>query len=616
MNVIHNSFVPTTTNESHRLLRRIYKAMAHTYPFPAALYHTAALLLLRTITTRWQTQQALYRQRHGADSPWIPRLMTFYRFQLPETCSFDYLVLRRHDDDLPALATLALRQLDTSNPDTLQGIFHDIDLDDTRPGAVGTAAETIRLALKYLSNPAFDANTGDAFQYLLETLASARENRDKALYVPTAVSSLIVLLAAPRAGERICDPICGCGALLIPALLHTRKHALDAVHNFSAYGQEHDRIGFRLTRLRTHLHDLAGVRLEHDSSITAPRFHEAGALTKFDVVIASLMPSLEHWGYTEALADRHQRFCHGLPPKSKGEYAYIQHILATLAPEGRAVILLAQHALSRGGLEARIRQSLVEANVIDAVITLPANLFPDTAAATAVLILRPSRIRREILLIDARQHFQPGRKQYVLRPSDITRITTAYTGYQHQDDLAVCVASEEIAYNNFNLSAASYLHRDAPTPHADPVQLQQEINQLHLQLRQTRSALDTLLAGLQNAPHDARSTPYILTPDEHVVEEPYIPYTHADNLFARAIREAFPSIPNALASMTGTAIQVLYQQRIIRDWRTNTDWQRDTDRCVEQLLYTFATEKGLALPEPVCDVIRTVCREAATRFFR
>jgi type I restriction enzyme M protein len=606
---IVTSAAPATT-ERHRLLWRIYKAMAGTYTFPDSLHYTAALLLLRTITTGWHAQQAIYRQRYGADSRQTARMMMFYRFQLPETCSFDYLLLRRNDNDLPALATGALQQLDARNPDTLQGIFHAFDLDNTRPDTAGTAAQTIRLALKYLSHPAFDTDTGDAFQYLLEKLTPARENKAKALFVPPAVSNLVAQLAAPRAGERICDPFCGCGAVLIPTLLHIRTHRGSPSHNFSAYGQEHHDAGLRLARLHAHLHGLAGVRLEPGNSIATPCFYEASALRKFDVVVTNLMrPAL----------DFHHRFGRALPSKSKGDYAYIQHILDTLAPEGRAVIVLAQHTLSRGGVDARIRQSLVKANVIDAIIALPVNLFPDTSAATALLILRPARIRSEILFIDARQHFQSGRKQHMLRPPDITRIAAAYVRYESQNELAVCVPPEEIARHGFNLSAAPYLHREIPATRTDRGQLQQELNRLHQKLQHTRNTLDALLNDLRNNTSDTtrQTRPYTLPHAGDILEDPRTAYgTRLCNVFAEAIQNAIPYIPSILASVAGTAIQAVYRQRIIRDWSTNADWQRETDGRIEHLLYTLATEEDLRLSETVCGTIRSVCREAATRFFR
>lgn len=613
---VRNTLPPDATAR-RRVLWRLYKAMARTYTFPASLYYTAALLVLRTITAGWNAQQAIYRQRYGADSPQVARMMAFYRFQLPEACSFEYLLLHRGEDGIAALVTLALRQIDACNPDTLQGILREIDFTDARPGATGAAAETIRLALKYLSPTAFDTDAGDAFQFLLEKLASARENNNKALFVPPTISHLVALLAAPRAGERICDPVCGCGSLLIQTILHTRTHSGSPSRNFSAYGQEHHDVGFRLTRMHTLLHGLAGVRLEPASSITDPRFHEGGTLTEFDVVVANLMLPLEHWGYTEALTDQHQRFRHGLPPKSKGDYAYIQHILATLAPGGRAVVLLAQHTLSRGGVESGIRQSLVKANVIDAVIALPANLFPVTSASTALLVLRPSRIRREILFIDARQHYQSGRKQHVLQPSDITRMTAAYVRYENQQGLAVCISGEEIARNNFSLSVVSYIHRDAPAMHTDIALLQQEIDRLDAKLRQTRNTLDTLLDELQNAHHDAtvRATLYTPLPEGDVIEDPDTPYgIRSGDMFTAVIRQASPHIPDTFASIAGEAIQAVYQQRIIRDWTTNTDWQRETDGDIEQLLYTLATERGLSLTETVCAVIRSACRKAAILF--
>jgi type I restriction enzyme M protein len=604
----------------HTLLWNVYKMMARTYTFPASLHYTAGLLLLRAISAGWRTQWEAYQHRYGTGSPQVVRMMMFYRFQLPEKCSFEYLLHHREKDDITARVTRALRQLDACNPDTLQGIFRDVDFNNCKPGATGGASETIRQSLKYLSRGVFDTDAGPAFHYLLEKLASARENHDKALFVPTAVSHLVALLAAPRAGERIGDPVCGCGALLIPTVLHARAQDARLAPDFSAFGQEHHDGGFRLARIYTHLYGLAGVRLEAASSIIDPRFlEEDGTLMKFDVTVANLMISLEHWGYAEALTDQHQRFRHGHPPRGKGDYAYVQHILATLAPGGRAVILMALNALSRQGAEATIRQALVKANVIDAVIALPPNLFPETAASTVVLILRPSRMRNEILFIDARQHYQPGRKQHVLRPQDITRITAAYTCYENQEGLAVCVPQEEIARNNFNLSVAPYLHHAAPAGRGDVASLQQEINQLDQALYQTRVTLDTLLQALRGVTSDAdgRTLSYTCPPTGDVFEDTLATYdVTSGDFFIQAIRRAIPYISDVFAAAAGEGIQGVYRRRIIRDWKTNADWQRETDRDIEDLLYTLASGKSSAINEAMHDAIRFACREAAIRIFQ
>jgi type I restriction enzyme M protein len=594
--------------------------MARTYPFAEGLHYTAGLLLLRTISIGWRTQWEVYQQRYGTGNPQVARMMTFHRFQLPEKCSFEYLLHHRENDDIAARVTQALRQLDACNPDTLQGIFRDVDFNTCKPGATGGAAETIRRSLKYLSRAVFDTEAGPALHHLLEKLASARENHYKALFVPTALRDLVALLAAPRAGERIGDPVCGCGTLLIPTVLHTRDQDARISPNFSAFGQEHHDGGFRLARIHTHLYGLVGIQLEAASSITDPRFlEEDGTLMKFDVAVANLMISLEHWGYAEALTDRHQRFRHGHPPRGKGDYAYVQHILATLAPRGRAVILMALNALSRRGTEATIRQALVKANVIDAVIALPANLFPDTATSTAVLILRPSRARNEILFIDARQHHQPGRKQHTLRPQDITRITTAYARYEYQEGLAVCVSQEEIALNNFNLSVAPYFHHAAPAGRGDMTSLQQEINQLDHALHQTRVTLDTLLQALREVNHDAdrQTISYTYPPANDAVEDALAAYdVTPGHFFISAIRRAMPSISDIFAAAAGEGIQAIYKQRIIRDWKTNADWQRETDRAIEDLLYSLLSGKSSSMTETMRDAIRFACREAATQIFQ
>ena len=190
----------------------------------------------------------------------------------------------------------------------------------------------------------------------------------------------------PKPGDTICDPACGSGSLLIRAAEEVGSE------NFALYGQEVNGATWALARMNMFLHAKDAARIEWCDTLNSPALIEGDQLMKFDVVVANPPFSLDKWGAENADTDQFKRFWRGIPPKSKGDYAFITHMIEIAKRQsGRVAVIVPHGVLFRGGAEGQIRQALIEENLLDAVIGLPANLFTTTGIPVAILVFDRSR---------------------------------------------------------------------------------------------------------------------------------------------------------------------------------------------------------------------------------
>ena len=227
---------------------------------------------------------------------------------------------------------------------------------------------------------------GECYIYLISRFASDAGKKAGEFYTPAAVSRLLAGLAAPQPGNTICDPACGSGSLLIRAAEQVGSD------NFALYGQEVNGATWALARMNMFLHAKDAARIEWCDTLNSPALIEGDHLMRFDIVVANPPFSLDKWGAEDAPKDQYGRFWRGVPPKSKGDYGFITHMIEIAKRHsGRVAVIVPHGVLFRGGAEGRIRQALIEENLLDAVVGLPANLFTTTGIPVAVLIFDRSR---------------------------------------------------------------------------------------------------------------------------------------------------------------------------------------------------------------------------------
>ncbi|MBL9154738.1 MAG: type I restriction-modification system subunit M [Verrucomicrobiales bacterium] len=398
----------------------------------------------------------------------VRRRLERERFLLPEGCDFDSLYAARDADNLGERIDQALWDIEDANKAKLEGVLHTVSFnDEKRLGETKDRNGRLKHLLQDFHDPRLDLRPsrignldviGNCYEYLISRFASESGKKGGEFFTPPEVSELIARLVAPRPGDRICDPSCGSGSLLIKVAKEVRDPKGQPSDDFSIYGQEVNSGTYALCRMNLFLHGIDSARIEWGDTIKNPKLVEDDRLMQFDVVVANPPFSLDKWGAENAGNDRFGRFQRGIPPKSKGDYAFLLHMVETAkAGSGRVGVVVPHGVLFRGASEGLIRRKLVEENLLDAVIGLPANLFFGTGIPAAILLFKKGRTHTDVLFIDAKEDFAQGTNQNKLRGEDLDKIAAAYRAYETVDRYAYRATREELKENDYNLNIPRYV---------------------------------------------------------------------------------------------------------------------------------------------------------------
>ena len=414
----------------------------------------------------------------------------------------------RNAANIGELINVVLDAIEEANKTKLEGVFRNIDFNsESNMGKTKDRNRRLKMLLEDFSKPQLDLSPsrvsedviGNTYIYLIERFASDAGKKAGEFYTPFQVSQLVAKLADPQPGDRINDPACGSGGLLIEAAREVGDR------NFALFGMEVNGATWALARMNMFLHSFDSARIEWCNTLTSPALVENDRLMKFNVVVANPPFSLDKWGAEEADSDRYNRFWRGVPPKSKGDYAFISHMIeSSLEREGRVAVVVPHGVLFRGAAEGRIRQALIEENQLDAVIGLPGNLFQTTSIPVAVLVFDRSREkngknekRKEVLFIDASRDFVPGKKQNALSEEHIEKILTTYRERNEVEKYSYSAPFEEIKENDFNLNIPRYVDTFEEEAEIDIDAVQKEIDDLEAELADVRGQMAEKLKAIQ-----------------------------------------------------------------------------------------------------------------------
>ena len=465
------------------------------------------MLFLKYISDVWRDHYEEYRKRYGGNDERLRRRLKNERFVLPEGSSFYDLYEQRSEANIGELINIALEAIESANKEKLEGVFRNIDFNsEANLGKTRDRNRRLKMLLEDFNKPELNMSPsrvsedviGNTYIYLIERFASDAGKKAGEFYTPHKVSELVARLCAPRPGARICDPACGSAGLLIEAarLVGGRDYAL--------YGMEVNGSTWALARMNMFLHGADSARIEWCNTLTSPALVETGRLMKFDNVVANPPFSLDKWGAEDADADPYNRFWRGVPPKSKGDYAFISHMVeAALEKEGRVAVVAPHGVLFRGGAEGRIRRQFIEENLLHAVVGLPGNLFPTTSIPVAILVFDRSREqgganekRKDVLFIDASREYQAGKNQNTLLDEHIEKITAVYEAREDAEKYAHLATFEEIEENDFNLNIPRYVDTFEEEEEIDIDAVGREIDQLEKELSVVREEMGRLLKGI------------------------------------------------------------------------------------------------------------------------
>ncbi|GGJ27261.1 type I restriction-modification system subunit M [Deinococcus roseus] len=462
------------------------------------------MLFLKYISDTWLEHYEELKAQYGDDPELLQRKLERERFFLPEGKSYYDLYSQRDRENLGELINTALDAIEEKNK-KLEGVFRNIDFNsESKLGQTRERNVRLKNLLQDFADPRLDLRPsrignmdviGNAYEYLISNFAAGAGKKAGEFYTPAEVSELLAELMHPQPGERIYDPTCGSGSLLIKT---GNQLIQKGIKDFSLYGQDINGSTWALSKMNMFLHGLDSARIEWGDTIRNPKhLADEKTLMRFDVVVANPPFSLDKWGAEDAASDEFRRFHRGVPPKSKGDYAFISHIIESLNPQkGRAGIVVPHGVLFRGSSEGTIRQKLIEENLLDAVIGLPSNLFFGTGIPAAVLVFRQGKTDTNTLFIDASRAYQEGKNQNKLRDTDIHKIVETYLNRTEIEKYSKLASLQDIRENDYNLNIPRYVDTFEEEEEIDVAAVQQEIEQLEQELQETRVKMQGYLREL------------------------------------------------------------------------------------------------------------------------
>jgi len=459
-------------------------------------------LFIKYISDVWKDKCDVYEKEFKGDKERIKRRLERERFKLDETCTYDYLYAHRNDNQIGQLINQALEKIEDDNKAKLEGVFRNIDFNsDMQLGETKDRNTRLKNLIEDFSDPKLDLRpskignadgSGNVEEYLIARFAAGAGKKGGEFFTPAQVSTLLAKLVDPKDGDRICDPACGSGSLLIKAANEVGSD------NYSLYGQESNGGTWALCKMNMFLHCKDNARIEWGDTLNNPKLIESDTTMKFNVVVANPPFSLDKWGAENAASDKFNRFWRGVPPKNRGDYAFISHMIETAAADnGRVGVVVPHGVLFREGSEGKIRKHFIEKdNFLDAVIGLPQNLFYGTGIPAAILIFKKNRPNTDILFIDASREYESGKNQNILRDSDIEKIVNTYKKRETIEKYSYLATFDEIKENDFNLNIPRYVDTFEEEAEIDIKATQKEIEELEKQLADVQSKMKGYLKEL------------------------------------------------------------------------------------------------------------------------
>lgn len=424
----------------------------------------------------------------------------WHEFNVPEKARWGFI--KSHTQNLGELLNKANEALEEANPATLEGVlavtdFNDKDrLPDVILSKLITHFSKLRLRNADLSEPDI---LGRAYEYLIAQFADDAGKKGGEFYTPKEVVTLLVEILDPSERMRICDPACGSGGMLIQSFCHLREKGQNP-KNISLFGQERNIGTWAICKMNMLLHGLSNPRLEKGDTLRAPKLLERdGSLMAFDIVIANPPVSLKNWGYEEAQNDPYRRFRYGIPPKGYGDYAFVQHMIATLNVKGRSGVVLPHGVLFRGGAEGKIRKGILEEDLLEAVIGLPPNLFFGAGIPACLFIVnrdKPKERKGKVFLLYGAKDFLEGKRQNKLRKEDIQKIVTAYNEYRTVEKYCRPVPLDEIRANDYNLNITRYINVSEEEETIDVQNVLDELKALKVERSDVENKMNVFLKEL------------------------------------------------------------------------------------------------------------------------
>ena len=422
------------------------------------------LLFYKRLCDVYDEESAQLREEYGADveEELFPEA---HRFAVPVRAHWQRV--RETTTNVGQTLQNAMRAIEQANPRQLYGIFGDAPWTNKER----LPDRTLRDLAEHFSTLTLSAANvpedmlGQAYEYLIKRFADDSGHTAAEFYTNRTVVHLMTLLVDPQPGESIHDPTCGSGGMLLSAVAELRRQGREH-RSLQLYGQERNLMTSAIARMNLFLHGIEDFRVERGDTLADPKFLEGDRLRQFDVALANPPYSIKQWNREAWASDPHGRNRYGVPPQGRADYAFFQHIIASLQPlTGRCAILFPHGVLFREE-EREMRTRMVEDDLFECVIGLGPNLFYNSPMEACVVVCRmqkaPER-RGQVLFINAVDEVTRERAQSFLEREHIERIVAAYRAFADVPGFARVGTLDEIRAHGGNLSIPLYV-RSAEGP--------------------------------------------------------------------------------------------------------------------------------------------------------
>ncbi len=473
------------------------------------------MLFIKYISDVYKDKYDIHLEKYNWDKERAEYAMKHERFIVPEKSTFDYLFDHRNDSNIWELINTSLIEFEEANREKLSSedgtsIFRNIDFNSSnlwdgkdknarlKNLIIDFSNEKLNLWPSHLE---WNDVIGDSYEYLIANFASDAGKKAWEFYTPSEVSTLLAKLTKSKPGARICDPTCWSGSLLIKAWREVWTN------NFALFWQENNWSTWALAVMNMFLHWFDNATIRWWDTLNNPKLKEWDTLMKFDTVVANPPFSLDKWGADNASGDRYNRFWRWIPPKSKWDWAFISHMIETTYDWTWKVWVVVPHGvLFRWASEWRIRQAMIEENLLEAVIWLPANLFFWTWIPAVILIFNKWKKdnNKNVLFIDASKEYEVAKNQNKLSDENMKHILGTFDKFHTwvlekwviEEKYSYVATFEEIEENEFNLNIPRYVDTFEEEEEVQITEVQKEIKELNEKLSETEKEMNKYLEEL------------------------------------------------------------------------------------------------------------------------
>lgn len=425
------------------------------------------LLFLKRLSDVYNEEYTEALDESGGDTDYAS-LPEQHRFQIPN--GSHWTDLRKVSTNVGHSIARAMREIERSNP-RLNGVFGDAPWTNKDRLTDATLKELIehysQVTLSLVNVP--EDELGVAYEFLIKKFADDSGHTAAEFYTNRTLVHLMTRLLEVQPGDSVYDPTCGSGGMLLSAAQELRLQGKEH-RTLRLFGQERNLTTSAIVRMNLFLHGIEDFNIVRGDTLANPAFTEGDRLRRFDVVLANPPYSIKAWDRDAWSSDPWGRNRYGTPPQGRADYAFWQHILASMDPQtGRCAVLFPHGVLFRDE-ERDMRQKIIDADVVEAVIGLGPNLFYNSPMEACIVICRSKKAADragKVLLIDAVNEVTRERAQSFLTPTHIDRIVAAYRNFIDDSGFAALATYSEMAERGMNLAIPQYVQRSAQTERQD-----------------------------------------------------------------------------------------------------------------------------------------------------